>query len=44
MSGVSGSNLWDDLEGLDSEGITRIVKDNTPIDPMTLPEGWHRSA
>ena len=31
------------MEALKME-ITRIVKDNTPIDPMTLPEGWHRSA
>jgi nucleolar GTP-binding protein len=30
------------MEALKME-ITRIVKDNTPIDPMTLPEGWHRS-
>ena len=31
MSGVSGSNLWDDLEGLDSEGITRIVKEKKDL-------------
>ena len=30
------------MEALKME-ITRIVKDNTPMDPMTLPEGWHRS-
>ena len=30
------------LEALKME-IIRIVKDNTPVDPMSLPEGWHRS-
>ena len=30
------------MEALKME-ITRIVKDNTPIDPMTLPDGWHRA-
>ena len=31
MSKVSGSNLWGDLEGLDSEGITRIVKEKKDL-------------
>jgi len=30
------------MEALKME-ITRIVKDNTPIDPMKLPDGWHRA-
>ena len=31
MSKVSGSNLWGDLEGLDSEGITRIIKEKKDL-------------
>ncbi len=30
------------MEALKME-ITRIVKDNTPIEPLALPDGWHRS-
>ena len=30
------------MEALKME-IVRIVKDNTPVDPMNLPEGWHRA-
>ena len=30
------------LEALKME-IVRIVKDNTPVDPMSLPEGWYRA-
>tara|TARA_B100001248_G_scaffold261238_1_gene251763 strand:+ start:3647 stop:4804 length:1158 start_codon:yes stop_codon:yes gene_type:complete len=29
------------LEALKME-IVRIVKDNSPVDPMTLPDGWYR--
>ena len=31
------------LEALKME-IVRIVKDNTPVDPLNLPEGWFRKA
>ena len=30
------------LEALKME-IVRIVKDNTPVDPMNLPDGWYRA-
>jgi nucleolar GTP-binding protein len=30
------------LEALKME-VIRIVKDNTPVDPMSLPDGWYRS-
>ena len=30
------------LESLKME-IVRIVKDNTPVDPMNLPDGWYRA-
>tara|TARA_B100000579_G_C22571822_1_gene729273 strand:+ start:58 stop:522 length:465 start_codon:yes stop_codon:yes gene_type:complete len=30
------------MEALKME-IVRIVKDNTPVDPMNLPEGWYRA-
>lgn len=30
------------LEALKME-VIRVVKDNTPVDPMSLPDGWYRS-
>ena len=31
MSGGPGSNMWGDLEGLDSEGVTRIIKEKKDL-------------